>query len=653
MTKPPDWQETLDDLEDRRQRTLAMGGPERLAKHHGKGKLDARARIDHLLDPGTFREIGTLVGGETAADGIVVGSGLINGSPVMLGAEDFTTLAGSIGPGGNSKRYRIAELALRDKIPLVMLLEGAGFRPGGGHYGRSPTDLLAQAQCSGRVPTVGAVLGPSAGHGALVAPVCDFRIMSEQGAIFTAGPPVVKESTGEDISKEDLGGPGVALASGVIHNVGEDDETVLDDIRRYLSYFPSSAWSYPSPLPDDETTQPRPTPELIEIVSRDNRRVYDMRSVLNVIFDRPDWFEVQPRYGRAIICALAHLGGHPVAVVANQPKVLAGSIDADAADKAAHFIMVADSFHLPIVFLADNPGMLPGSRSERSGVLRAGARMFAAQTAATTVKLHVTLRKAYGFGSMVMSLLSFDSQGATFAYPGATMGAMSAAALSKASHAGEDLTAKLRDAELQASYRSAEHMGFDELIDPRETRDALMASLRRGLSSRQAAAEPVAGPSSCPEESADVILAAGPNGHVADVDSPRLVDDMYHGVCQVIGSDQPVLHGVHVHLFGSKRSGLQVAGIFEELGAFLPHDADDRRLVDDPAGEIGSKNTGRLDRGHLDPALGLDPQRIRQHIDCRLGRAVDAGAFGSGIAVNGRNVDDLAAALLDHRVVDG
>ena len=490
MTKSPDWQETLDDLDRRRQHTRAMGGTERLAKHRGKGKLDARARIDHLLDPGTFRELGTLVGGEIAADGIVVGSGSINGSPVMLGAEDFTTMAGSIGPGGNSKRYRIAELALREKIPLVMLLEGAGYRPTGGHYGRSPTDLLAQARCSGRVPTIAAVLGPSAGHGALVAPVCDFRIMSSQGAIFTAGPPVVKESTGEDISKEDLGGPDVALPSGVIHNVAEDDETVLDDIRRYLTYFPSSAWSYPSPQPD-ETSEPRQTPELLGIVSRDNRRVYDMRAVLDVVFDRPDWFEVQPQFGKAIICALAHLGGHPVAVVANQPKVLAGSIDADAADKAAHFIMVADSFHLPIVFLADNPGMLPGSRSERTGVLRAGARMFAAQTAATTLKLHLTLRKAYGFGSMVMSLLSFDDQSATFAYPGATMGAMSAAALSRASHAGEDLTTKLRDAELQASYRSAEHMGFDELIDPHETRDALLACLIRSLSSRQAAAEPV------------------------------------------------------------------------------------------------------------------------------------------------------------------
>jgi acetyl-CoA carboxylase carboxyltransferase component len=492
MTKAQDWEDTLDDLERRRQHTWAMGGAERVAKHRDKGKLDVRARIDRLLDKGSFHEIGTLVGGDIAADGIVVGSGLLNGMPVMVGAEDFTTLAGSIGPGGNSKRYRIAELAVRNRIPLVMLLEGAGFRPTGGHYGRTPTDLLAQANCSGRVPTVAAVLGPSAGHGALVAPVSDFRIMSRQGAIFTAGPPVVKESTGEDISKEDLGGPAVALASGVIHNLGgEDDEAVIDDIRRYLSYFPPSAWSYPTPLPADETTAPRPTPELLDIVSRDNRRVYDMRAVLDVIFDRPDWFDVQPRFGRAIICALAHLGGHPVAVVANQPNVLAGSIDADAADKAAHFIMVADSFHLPIVFLADNPGMLPGSRSERSGILRAGGRMFAAQTAATTLKLHVTLRKAYGFGSMVMSLLGFDEQVATFAYPGATMGAMSAAALSRASNAAEDLSAKLRDAELEASYRSAEHLGFDELIDPRETRDALLAGLQRGLCSRQAAAEPV------------------------------------------------------------------------------------------------------------------------------------------------------------------
>lgn len=491
MTNDPEWKETLEDLARRREHAHGMGGPERLAKHRGKGKLDARARVARLLDPGTFQEFGTLVGGDIAADGLVAGAGRIDGTPVMVGAEDFTTLAGSIGPGGNAKRYRLAELALRNKIPLVMLLEGAGFRPSGEHYGRTPTDLIAQAKCSGKVPTVSAVLGPSAGHGALVAPVCDFSIMSRQGAIFTAGPPVVKEATGEDISKEDLGGPDVALASGVIHNYADDDDTVIDDIRRYLSYFPSSAWSYPPTRLADDTAEPRPTPEILDIVSRDNRHIYDMRAVLDEVFDRPDWFEVQPTFGRAIICALAHLGGYPVAVVANQPQVQAGSIDADAADKAAHFITVADAFHLPLVFLADNPGMLPGSRSERSGVLRSGARMFAAQTAATTLKLHVTLRKAFGFGSMVMSLLGFDDQVATFAYPGATMGAMGAAALGAATHAGEDYTEVLKRMELEASFRSAGHLGFDELISPEETRNALLVTLQHGIFSRQAVAEPV------------------------------------------------------------------------------------------------------------------------------------------------------------------
>ncbi len=487
-----DWDATLADLEQRRQRSRAMGGTDRLAAHRGLGKLDARARVTHLLDDGSFRELGTLVGGDIAADGIVAGSGTIDGVPVMVGAEDFTSVAGTIGAGSNAKRYRIAELAVRNRIPMVMLLEGAGFRPGK-HGGRAPTDLIAQAKCSGLVPTVAAVLGASAGHGALVAPVCDFRIMSRQGAIFTAGPPVVREATGEDIAKEDLGGPEVALPSGVIHNIADDDATALDDVRRYLSYFPSSAWSYPPARPCEGG--PRATPELLDVVPRDNRRVYDIRRVIDIVFDgvpdRPDWFEVQPRYGRGIVCALAHLGGHPVAVVANQPQVMAGSIDADAADKAAHFIMVADSFHLPIVFLADNPGMLPGSRSEREGILRSGARMFTAQTVATTVKLHLTLRKAYGFGSMVMSLLGFDGQAATFGYPGATMGAMSAAALSRAAHADADLSAELRDAELQASFNSAENFGFDELIDPRETRDALLGALLRGLCARQAPAQPV------------------------------------------------------------------------------------------------------------------------------------------------------------------
>jgi acetyl-CoA carboxylase carboxyltransferase component len=485
---PGGWGPALEDLAHRRAAARAMGGAERLAKRYAKGQLDARQRVDYLLDPGSFHEIGTLVG-DVPADGIVAGAGTIDGRPVMVGAEDFTTLAGSIGSGSTSKRWRIAELALAERIPLIMLLEGAGHRGGGGG-GRTPTDLLIQAKCSGRVPVLSAVMGPSAGHGALIVPMSDFSVMTADGAVFTAGPPVVKDSLGEDITKEELGGPAVAVASGLIHNVAQDDRTALDMLRVYLHFFPSSAWSYP-PMAHSADHAARSSEELLHIIPRDTRQVYDMHDVLDVIVDDGSWFEVQPGFGPAMICALAHLGGESVAIIANQPKVLAGSIDSDAADKAAHFITVADSFHLPLIFLADNPGMLPGSVSELAGVLRSGARMFAAQTQATSPKIHLTLRKAYGFGSMVMSMVGFDNQSATFAFPGATLGAMGASAMSRATGAEAEEAAELREAELQASYRSAAGLGFDELIDPRETRAVLLDAVRRAVLRRQVAPEPV------------------------------------------------------------------------------------------------------------------------------------------------------------------
>jgi len=469
-----------------------MGGDDRLQKHRAAGKLDARARVAHLLDDGSFREIGTLVGGDEApADAVVIGSGRIDGRPVMVAAEDFTVKAGTISQSANSKRYRVAELALLDRVPLVMMLEGAGFRADGRHNARTPTDMLAQAQCSGRVPLITAVLGSSAGHGALVAPMCDFTVMSRQAAIFTAGPPVVYESLGETITKEDLGGPSVAIASGVIHNVADDDRSALDLVRSYLRYFPPSAWSYPS-HEDDGDTEAREVPEVLDIVPRNGRRGYDMRKVIDVVFDAGTRFDVQPDFGRSMICVLCRLGGHPVAVVANQPMALAGAIDADGADKAAHFITVADSFHLPVVFLSDNPGVLAGSASEQRGILRKGARMYAAQYLATTPKFEVTLRKAYGFGSMVMGMIPFDGQSGVFAYPGATMGAMGAAALSRATGSDAEEAERLRSAEVEASFRSAKTLGFDELIDPRETRNILLHSLERALSRRQEPAQPVA-----------------------------------------------------------------------------------------------------------------------------------------------------------------
>jgi acetyl-CoA carboxylase carboxyltransferase component len=458
------WREVLDDLELLRTASRAMGGEERLRKHRNAGNLDARARIDHLLDPSTFMEIGTLVGGADApADAVIIGSGKIDGRPVMVAAEDFTVLAGTISSTANAKRYRVAELAVTDRVPLVMMLEGAGFRADGKEYGRSPTDLLAQARCSGRVPLVTAVLGASAGHGALVAPMSDFTVMSAHASIFTAGPPVVRESLGEVISKEDLGGPKVAVASGLVHNVAPDDAATLDMV-----------------------------PEMLEIIPRNGRRVYDMHDVIELVFDEGSCFEVQPGFGQSLICILARLGGHPVAIVANQPLALAGSLDSDGADKATHFITVADSFHLPIVFLADNPGVMPGSLSEQKGILRSGARMYAAQTQARVPKMTVTIRKAYGFGSMVMGMIPFDGQSATFIFPGATMGAMGSAAMSRARGSDVEEATRLRQLEVEASYRMAQSFGQDELISPVETRNRLLHSLERALYRRQAIPEPAA-----------------------------------------------------------------------------------------------------------------------------------------------------------------
>ena len=487
------WEPLLDDLEDRRRAARAMGGSEKLARRRDEGGLDARARIAHLLDPGSFVEIGTLVG-SVPADGLVAGSGTIQGRHVMVGAEDFTVLGGSIGAGSSAKRFRISELAELDRIPLVMLLEGAGHRPplpDEPAPGRAPTDLIQQARLSGRVPLVTGVLGASAGHGALVAPISDFSVMTLDASIFAAGPPVVKASLGEDVSKQDLGGPGVAVASGLVHNVAADDRAVLDDIRTYLSYFPSSAWSHP-PRRDGGDTGPRRLDDILGVVPRDSSTPYDVRLVVSMLVDEGRFFQVQPDFGSSMVCALAHLGGEPVAVVANQPQVMAGAIDADAAEKAAHFVTVADSFHLPLVFLTDNPGMLAGTASEQAGILRAGARMFAAQTQARTVKLQVALRKAYGFGSLAMSMVSFDRQTASYALPGVTLGAMGSRGAADAVGADAGTAEALRQAEAGAVYRSAGRLGFDEVIDPRDLRDVLLAALSRGLSRRQAAPLPAA-----------------------------------------------------------------------------------------------------------------------------------------------------------------
>jgi acetyl-CoA carboxylase carboxyltransferase component len=465
-----DWQPLLDDLRARRAAAQAMGGDERLARQHAAGKLDARQRIAALCD-GSVTEIGALAG-ELPADGFVAAIGRVDGRFVAVGAEDFTVAGGSIGPANSAKRHRLVTLAGERRIPLLMLLDGAGHRPplpSDPPSVRSPNDLQALADLRGKVPIAVGVLGPSAGHGALAAPLADFTVMTQTASIFSAGPPLVKASLGEDVDRMTLGGPDVALTSGVVHNLAVDDADALDQIRRWLGYLCGDRGA----AADGE----RSLDEILDIVPRDPRQAYDMRDVIELLADDGSWFEVQPRYGASMLTGLVHLGGRSVAVIANQPKVLAGAIDVAAANKAADFIEAMDAHALPLLFVTDNPGVLAGTVSERAGILRASSRMFLAQRSACSPKLQVTLRKAYGFGSSVMAMNPFDHQILNVAFPGVTFGAMPARGADAATGADEVTARALATAERESAYRSAAGLSVDDIIDPRELRNVVLRAL--------------------------------------------------------------------------------------------------------------------------------------------------------------------------------
>ena len=492
-----EWTPILAELERRHADAVAMGGAERVAQHHARGELDARQRLDALFDPGTFRELGALVGTmrgpgrpPAAADGLVAGMGRIDGRPAVAAAEDFTTLGGSIGNGAADKRYRLCDLARQERVPLVFMLEGAGHRLTNAPAGRRPNDLQALADLSGLVPMVCLVLGPSAGHGALTAPLSDFVVMTERASLFTAGPPLVKAAIGEDVTKEELGGPQVHVdVSGVAHNLAPDDEAAIALARRYLSYFPQSAWDA-SPRVEGPDTGPRRLDGILDLVPPNPRVPYSMRAVLDDVVDRDSLCEIQPRFGSSVVTALARLGGRAVAIVANDPSVLAGTVDSDGAEKAAHFCAVAGAFHLPAVFLADNPGVMSGTAAERSGALRYVARMFVAQRRLDVPKLHVTMRKAFGFGSSVMGMNPFDGQTISLAFPAVTLGALPAASGAESAKLSDEELAAAEDAQASGSYRSANNMSFDDVIDPRDLRNALLDGLALAESRLQGPFEP-------------------------------------------------------------------------------------------------------------------------------------------------------------------
>lgn len=476
-----EWKKLLEALEGKREWARALGGPERVERYqHSRGKLDARQRIELLFDPGTFVELGQLVGNVDGVpgDAFVCGAGRIDGRPVLAGAEDFSTLAGSIGAGGTSKRYRIAELAMQERVPLVMMLEGAGHRLTENHGGgRSPNDLLALADLSGHVPMVCLVLGASAGHGALAAPLSDFVIMSEAGAMFTGGPPLVKAATGEEVTKEELGGPKVcAEVAGSAHNVAANDESAIEMARDYLSHFPLNCEAE-LPTRSGDDTGPRHIEELLSIIPPNDRVPYKMRKVIQHIVDDGRFFEVQPGYGKSIIVGFAFVGGRSVAVVANDPSQRGGAMDSAASIKATDFLETVGHFGHPVVFLADNPGVMAGTRAEREGILKWSGKMFRASRRIQAPKIHVTLRKAFGFGMVTMAGTPFDHQTISYSLPGVNLASMPATSGGKAANLSEEEQLAAEAAQQAGPYRMANNMGVDDVIDPRDLRNAILNGL--------------------------------------------------------------------------------------------------------------------------------------------------------------------------------
>ncbi len=473
-TEAAGWDGLLAEFERRRSVANAQGGTERIDRQHAKGALTAVERVHALIDAGTFREFGTFAGSAIDAprDAFIAGHGLIDGRPVLVGAEDATVQGGSIGSAGMSKRARLATLAAQEGVPLVMLLDGAGHRVNArsDRVRPAPTDLSLLADLAGVVPTIAVVHGASAGHGALTAPLCDLIIMVRgQGQLFVAGPPMVAAATGEQIDKESLGGSDMHLASGVAHLGADNDHHALALVRELLSLL-GAVVAAPHP--------PSQTVSITQLIPSNQRVPYDIVAVLEAVFDGGTVRVVQELFGTSMVTAFARLNGAVVAVVANQPLVRGGALDADAAAKAARFIDLAAAHGLPLVLVADNPGVIPGAAAERSGALRLAARMFVAQHRHPGPKLHVTLRKAYGFGSSMMGQNPFDGQTVTLALPDATVGAMPARGAADAIAADDPTRARLADLEQGGPWRHADALSYDEVVHPDDLRQVLLDSLR-------------------------------------------------------------------------------------------------------------------------------------------------------------------------------
>ncbi|HEX9969885.1 MAG TPA: carboxyl transferase domain-containing protein, partial [Acidimicrobiales bacterium] len=381
-----DWKPLVDDLRSRRDQAYGMGGPERIERQRQLGKWPVRERIEKLLDPGTFVEYGLLADsmdyklreqkGYLAADGMVAGVGEIDGRRVAICAYDFTVLAGSMGAVGEHKTARMRELALRQRIPIVWLLDSAGARISqttGSTFAAAGALFREQVVLSGVVPQVAAMLGHCSAGTAYIPALADFIPMVKgTSSMALAGRHLVKAATNEDVTEEEMGGSAVhTKVSGVADREVADDDECLRVVRQYLSYFPANNTE---PVPVQPTDDPvdRRCEELYDIVPTAPRRAYDMYRVIETIVDDGEFFRMKPEWAKNVITGFARFGGQPVGIVASQPKVLGGTLDVNSADKAARFVWLCDAFGIPLVFLQDVPGFMVGTAVEKQGIIRHG-----------------------------------------------------------------------------------------------------------------------------------------------------------------------------------------------------------------------------------------------------------------------------------------
>ena len=503
----------LEELARRRAAAGAHGGEAKVARQRRAGKQVARERVAMLMDAGSFTEIGGLATHAptrvtpvkdkvTPADGVVTGFGRIDGRIAGVVAEDFTVLGGSLGLVNFEKKNRMIELALRDRVPLVWLFDGAGARTD--EYigeGLAPMHhFMNVARLSGTAPTIAAVLGPTAGDSSLLASMMEFIVMVKgEGMLAAGGPPLVAMGTGERVSKEELGGWEVhCRISGVADNAAEDEADAVRQLKRYLSFMPANAWAWP---PGAEA---EPAPEgagdvLRGLIPANRRRPYDMKKAVAAIFDRDSFFELKPDHARMMITGFARLEGRAVAVAANQPMAMAGAITAAAGHKLRRFIDLAAAYHLPVVFLTDTPGVMTGPKSEREGALRVGMAVASSFAFANTPLVTVVLHKAFGYGAAAMGGYGAE-QSAVLAWPTADFNAIPLESGIKAAYKAELENADDPDAlyerlvreygRLCGAWPAAEAMKIDDVIDPAETRPRLVEALDRAELRRTEAPAP-------------------------------------------------------------------------------------------------------------------------------------------------------------------